>query len=388
MGGRHLGADAGLALGHHGEEEPGHIDALVKKLCRHLLRQFCLAQHHRDDRVFARQQVESGCRHAGPEAPGVFEELGPQVIALLRQIDGLEAGRHDGRRQGVGKQIGPGALAHEIDDGFRRGDIASGRAAQCLAKCARQNIDLDARPLRRAAALGADETRGVAIVNQNQGVVSIGQLANVAQFGEITIHREHAVGNDDDAAGAGGLRGFQLGFKVIHAAIGKAEALGLGEPDAVDDRGMVQRIRDDGVLFAEQGFEHRAIGIETGGKQDRVIHAEVVRNAALECQMQIRCAADEAHRGHAEAVRVERLLGGGNEGGMIGQPQIIVGAEVQHLAAAGHLDMRRLVTENGALGLPQRLLADGVEFGGDIGQCGHGGAPRSVMALACSLGKA
>ena len=33
---------------------------------------------------------------------------------------------------------------------------------------------------------------------------------------------------------------------------------------AVDDRSMVQRVRDDGVFFAEKRFEHTSVGIETG----------------------------------------------------------------------------------------------------------------------------
>ena len=77
-------------------------------------------------------------------------------------------------------------------------------------------------------------------------------------------------------------RRLQLRFEIVHVAIGEAEALRLGEPDAVDDRGMVQGVGDDGVLLAEQRLEHAAIGIEAGGEEDGVFHAEIIGDAALE----------------------------------------------------------------------------------------------------------
>src|SRR5260221_181755 len=44
MGGAHLGADARLALGHHGEAEADHVDALLQQGIRHLGRELRLAQ--------------------------------------------------------------------------------------------------------------------------------------------------------------------------------------------------------------------------------------------------------------------------------------------------------------------------------------------------------
>ena len=44
--------------------------------------------------------------------------------------------------------------------------------------------------------------------------------------------------------------------------------------------------------------------------------------------------ADEAYRGHAEAVAVESLMGGGDKIRVVGQPQVVVGTEVQNLLAA------------------------------------------------------
>ena len=56
------------------------------------------------------------------------------------------------------------------------------------------------------------------------------------------------------------------------------------------------------------------------------------RDRRLELLVQLLRAADEAHRGHAVAVAVERVLGGVAQFGVVGEAEVVVGAEVQHLA--------------------------------------------------------
>jgi len=56
----------------------------------------------------------------------------------------------------------------------------------------------------------------------------------------------------------------RLGLEVGEIVVLVPVTLRLAEPDAVDDRGMVQLVGDDGVLGAEQRFEQAAVGIEAG----------------------------------------------------------------------------------------------------------------------------
>ena len=72
--------------------------------------------------------------------------------------------------------------------------------------------------------------------------------------------------------GAGRL--LELLFQVGHVVVLVAEPLGLAEPDAVDDAGVVQFVRDDGVLGAEKRLEQAAVGVEARRVEDRVVHAE------------------------------------------------------------------------------------------------------------------
>ena len=78
----------------------------------------------------------------------------------------------------------------------------------------------------------------------------------------------------------------KLGLQIGHVAVGEAETLRLAKPHPVDDRGVVQRIGDDRVLLAEQGFEHPAVGVECGRIEDGVLEAEPVGHSPFEVLVQ------------------------------------------------------------------------------------------------------
>ena len=92
----------------------------------------------------------------------------------------------------------------------------------------------------------------------------------------------------------------------------------------------------------------------------------------FELAVEIGRAADEAHRGHAEAMAVEGLLGRLDEIGMIGKAEIIIGAEIQHLAAAGATSMRPHCGDRIGRSVFHRLCGlDVFEFGGNVVENGH-----------------
>ena len=123
---------------------------------------------------------------------------------------------------------------------------------------------------------------------------------------------------------------------------------------------MVQAIGNDRVLLAHQRLEHAAVGVETGSEYDRIVLTEVPGDRAFEFAMQRLRPADEAHRRHAEAECVHRALCSGDHLGMIGEAEIIVGAEVEHRSLArvrGDADASALRPgeETLALGEPGRV---------------------------------
>ena len=92
---------------------------------------------------------------------------------------------------------------------------------------------------------------------------------------------------------------------------------------------MIQRITDYRVVRAEQSLEKTTIGIKTGGIQDRIFSAEKGADSVLQLLMDGLGAANKAYRCHTVAELVERFVRSRDDFRMIGQPKIVVRAEVQ-----------------------------------------------------------
>ena len=105
---------------------------------------------------------------------------------------------------------------------------------------------------------------------------------------------------------------------------------------------MIERVGDDGIFFAQQRLEKSTIGIEAGGVKNGVFGTEKFGNRRFQPLVQILRATDEPNRCHAESMRVQRILGGLDDLRMIGQTQIVVGAEIQYLAPVLQFDFGRL----------------------------------------------
>jgi hypothetical protein len=71
--------------------------------------------------------------------------------------------------------------------------------------------------------------------------------------------------------------------------------------------------------------------------------------------------ANEAHTRHSETMAVERFFRRGDERGMIGQAEIIVGAEIDHAPAVGDWDLGVLRSGDDALGFEKSLRFDFLE---------------------------
>jgi hypothetical protein len=178
-----------------------------------------------------------------------------------------------------------------------------------------------------------------AVIDHHHRVVALGELADRVQLHQVAVHREHPVGGDQAAPVALGL--LQNLLELGHVRVGIAEALGLAQSHAVDDRGVVELVGDDGVALAQDGLEEPSVGVEAGRVEDGVVGAVEARDRSLELLVQVLGAADEAHRGHPEAAHLERLLGGGDDLRVVRQAEVVVGAEVDDLAL-GHPDRRAL----------------------------------------------
>ena len=198
-------------------------------------------------------------------------------------------------------------MAQEVNDLLVCCHISARRAAKGLAQRAGEDVDTfhDVEELMCAAAALADEANSVGVVDHDQGVVPIGEVADLVQGCERAVHREHAVGNDHSATGGG--CGSQLGLEIGHVRILVTQPLGLAQANTVDQRCVVELVGDDRVLSVEQGLEDAAVGVEARREEDGRLGAEKCGDLRLERGVQGLRAADEADTGHAKAPLLQRF---------------------------------------------------------------------------------
>ena len=250
-------------------------------------------------------------------------------------------------------------MAHQVDYGLRPCDVAANRTPHCFAERAGQHVRLNAKMRGRTCPFWPHKSRRVAVIDHQESVVFISQGPDLIQRREVAVHAKNAVGGDHDVACAVGAGGFELRPKIGHVGIGVTEALGLAESNPVNDRRMVQCVRNDRIFCTQKRLEHSGIGVKTGREEDRVVMAKEGREPPFKLAVDVLGAADKADRGHAVAVGVKRRFRGGNQGRMIREPEVIIGTKIDHIASADG-DMATLGRRDFTLGFPKPF---GLNFG-------------------------
>ena len=280
--------------------------------------------------------VEALFLHAAEEVVGVLVQFVLQGVGLAHHLEHADAGSHEAGGHAVGEEVGTAALTEHVDNLFLTGGEATHCAAEGFAEGAGEDFDFAAQvvALGDTAAGLADYAGRVALIDHDHSVVFVGQLVDFVERADVAVHREDTVGDDD--AEAVFLGSLELLLEVGHIGVGVAVALGFAEADTVDDGGVVEGIGDDGVLIGQEGFEDTAVGVEAGSIEDGVLGAEELGDFLLQFLVQVLAAADEADGGHTVAAGVHTLLGGFDELGIVGEAEVVVGAEVEALLAFHH----------------------------------------------------
>ena len=168
--------------------------------------------------------------------------------------------------------------------------------SESLAQCSRIDVyaSVSLVQFADAVARSANHTCRVRFVHHYECIIFLGQVTDLIHRCYISVHREYTVGNNDTETLC--LSFLQASFQILHIRVGIAIAFRFAKTYAVDDRSMVQRVRDDGVFFAEKRFEHTSVGVETGCIQNGVFCLEIIRDSSFQFLMYILRSADEADR--------------------------------------------------------------------------------------------
>ena len=216
----------------------------------------------------------------------------------------------------------------------------------------------------------AHEADSVAVVNHRQRVIAVCQIADGLQVCDVAVHREHAVGRNQNLFAACRARVLELFLKVFHVVVQIAVALGLAQAHAVDDGRVVQLIRNNRVLRPKQRLKQSPVGVKAGGIEDGVVGACELCAAAFKFLVNLLCAADKADGRQAETPAVIAGLRSLDETRVVGQAKIVVGAHVDNVGFLRGVDTGALRCGDDALFAPGAGFADGVQFLFKGLQCG------------------
>src|SRR6185437_2457208 len=185
------------------------------------------------------------------EVTRILEELRAQLWSVFEEIENAHADACHDWRNAVREQIRTRALAQPLDNFLAPG----GKSATPTAERFAQSACDDVYSLRNAAMLGRTAARRthkagrMRVIDHHQCVIALGQVADAPEVRNGTDHREDAVGRNQPGTGARSL--LQAVLELLHVVVGVAVALRFAEADAVDDAGVIQRIRNNGVAFVE-----------------------------------------------------------------------------------------------------------------------------------------
>jgi len=274
--------------------------------------------------------------------------------------DAVRTPRGKGRKDGRLHEITPIQLATQVLQAVRdRNEIDTADVDDvvlgCVSPVAEQGADI-----ARTAVLNADYAETTAGVQINRFCASGLEAVNMAAAKVISGEAEFAEPFAIDISG-----------RVLLPEIGEvgvrvAEPRGLAQAHTVDDRRVVEGVADDRVLRAEEGLEQPGVGIETARVQDGVLAPDEGGDPPLELAVLSLRATDEAHRGHAEPLLVDTALCRRHDIRVVGEAQVVVGAQVQHAATVPEGHLRLLLADDLALVFGETVGLDRRELRTDV----------------------
>ena len=120
--------------------------------------------------------------------------------------------------------------------------------------------------LQRPAAARAQYTESVCIVDDQPRIVALAQTRDVRQRGNVPIHAEDRIG-DDDLVRRFGLR--QEGFERSHVAVCITPALCTGQYHRGIEGSVIQTVSEDFAGSSRQDGQDGKGGEIAGRKQQR-----------------------------------------------------------------------------------------------------------------------
>ena len=219
---------------------------------------------------------------------------------------------------------------------------------------------VQAKVIDDAAPAVAQHALAVGVIHHREHPVLFRDLVDFIQRRDVAVHREDAVG-DDEAAPV--LRQVLLDFRfqVGGIAVLVDDDLGAAQARAVDDAGVVEAVGEDDILAPDQWGEGGLVGDEAALDVERILDIFEFCDGPFEFLVDGERSGDGAHRRRPGTEAVDGGFGGVFQAVVVGQAEIVVGAEVEHFFVVyGH--PRAGWRVDGAQVDEEAAVAQGVDF--------------------------
>ena len=187
----------------------------------------------------------------------------------LQHVDRRQAGGGHGRRMGGREEERPGPVLEDLAQRLAAGDVAAQHADRLG-----QRPDLDVDPavqaevVDAAAPVAAQHAGGVRVVDVDDRIGLLGGLHDLGQAGDVAVHAEHAIGDDQHGPIGAARRGADLAQRL--AAGASMSACGKTLRSALVSRmpsmmlAWFSASRDDDRALRRQDRDHAGVGGEAG----------------------------------------------------------------------------------------------------------------------------
>ncbi len=231
--------------------------------------------------------------------------------------------------------------------------------------------------LDRALARLAQHADAVRVVDDHDRPMPARELDDLGELREVALHREDAV-RDDQLARAP-RRGGEPVPQSVHVRV-RVDDLRRRprEPDGVDEARVVELVGEDDRRLVGEARDAGLVRVPARDVGERRLGARDVRERALEREVRLEGAADEAHGCGARPVAAKTLDSRLDDLRMPREPEVVVRREDDHLAAPLHLHDRPLRRLKGQELLVRARVAERVELAAELlVERGHRSSGRS-----------
>src|SRR5277367_6047870 len=183
------------------------------------------------------------------------------------------------------------------------------------------------------------------VVHHHDAIIFFGEVAKRGEIGDVAIHGKDAVG-DQELLAVPIFRFLKYSFAVGGVLVFENFDSGAREAAAVNDRGVIQFVGNDQIVFAEDGGDGAGVGRESRLEHHAGFHLFEAGDLRFEVHVHLHSAGYAAHGSGADAEFARSVNSRAAELGVRRKTQIIIGAKVDDFLAVVIRDGSLFAIEN------------------------------------------